>query len=530
MKTVLLIAPTGDFDSNTVGASFTPLFGPPMGILALASYLAQHDVAVELLDVSIDIGIGLTEEKALIVEDRCIDFLKARRSDFAWIGLSMLSSSNTGLSLARRIHREIPEIPLILGGYFPSSAYGTLMKENDWLEGIVRGDGEEAALAISRRLEAGSSPYAKDVPNLVWRDGPKIIENQVRQASTKDLPIFDFQLLSHPKRYQVIALVTSRGCPYSCNYCLESGMRSFSKYPAEWFQRQLDHLRELEISDRIILYDPIFGLGEERSRTLAKLLGEHEFRYEAESRGDALAPALLPLFKKSGLEVLFLGVESASPATLCRMNKVRSREEGERYVGKTLDVLRACFENDVTPIIAFMFNFPGDELTDYEKTTDFVQEISKLYVDCVKKTGNKPGFVPLTLNTGVYEGSPLHAALEHSPEPVLLAPPVVPGIQLVREPSPGLDTDVTRRFMERAAGLGAFSPVALERLWNFYVFSLAAYLRDHPEMVDDEGVIVIGESFESYAREFDIVTALMHYGSFFTRASGDSIESDDTSA
>ena len=60
MKKAILIAPPNDFAGNVNVARFTSLLAPPLGILALGSYLSAHDVPVELIDVQMDFGFGRT--------------------------------------------------------------------------------------------------------------------------------------------------------------------------------------------------------------------------------------------------------------------------------------------------------------------------------------------------------------------------------------------------------------------------------------------------------------------------------------
>ena len=60
MKKVVLIASANDFANNTNVVHMTTLMSPPTGILALGSYLTAHGVPVELIDVQVDFGFGLT--------------------------------------------------------------------------------------------------------------------------------------------------------------------------------------------------------------------------------------------------------------------------------------------------------------------------------------------------------------------------------------------------------------------------------------------------------------------------------------
>jgi anaerobic magnesium-protoporphyrin IX monomethyl ester cyclase len=510
MGKAVLIASSNDYAGNMNVVRFTPLLAPPLGLLALGSYLAAHDVPVELIDVQMDFGFGLTRAADRVVSQRVARYLRDQ-DGIAWIGISQLSNSGSGIALAQEIHAALPDTPIIVGGYFPSSTYRLLLEEYPFITAAVRGDGEDAALQISRSLAEGRSFLSDQTPNLAWLNEGEIHTTPIRSTPADNLPVLDFQQLRNASSYQIIDLMTSRGCPFRCSYCLESRMRPYAAYSPAWVDRQLAHLEAELPNERVFIYDPIFGLGRERTLEVCRVLREHRFTYAVESRADVLSPDLVPVLRAAGVEAIFLGVESASTATLLRMNKVHSVADAEDYTEDALEVLKACLENDITPIMGFMLAFPGDTQADYQATLEFVKGVGSLHDQIAAQTGVETGFASFAFYTKIYDGTPLAERVGDDFPAATLRSELFIGESTVISPSPGVGLDVARRYQAEIARHGGYTPLALERLCRYFSFSIESFLTAHPELTDDHGVTVLRDSLRRFPQEFSLASTLMHF-------------------
>jgi radical SAM superfamily enzyme YgiQ (UPF0313 family) len=510
VKKVVLISPPNDFAGNSNVVRFTLPLAPPLSILTLGSYLAAHDVPVELIDVQMDFGFGLTHAAERVVFQRVAQYLREQASNIAWIGISQLSNAGSGLALAKEIHAVLPNIPIVFGGYFPSSNYRALLEKYPFITAIVRGDGEAAALQISHSIDEGQPFLSDKTPNLAWLEG-EIHTTPTQSMPLDGLPILDFRLLRSPVCYPIIDLMTSRGCPFQCNYCLESSMRPYAKYPSDWVARQLEYIETELPNDRVFIYDPVFGLGRKQTLELCQVLGKHRFTCAVESRVDVFAPDLVPVLHEAGVETVYWGIESASADTLLRMNKVRSKDEAEDYIRKALRLLEACFRSNITPFIGFMLSFPGDSERDYQASLKFMKNVGQLYNQITEQTGTTTGFVPFAFFTKIYNGNLLAELITRDfPEAVLRSEPFI-GERVVLSPSPGLDLDVTRHYQTAIVRQGVYTSVALERLRRYYAFSMEAFLAAHPELTDTQGVTVLGDSLRLFAQDISMPAMLMNF-------------------
>jgi hypothetical protein len=496
MKKVILISAAADYPQR----DWSLVMYPPLGILALGSYLDTHDVPFELIDMQMDFGIGLTRESERIVCQRVARYLRDQAGAIAWVGISQLSNAVNGITLAQEIRAILPDLPIILGGYFPSSTYQFLLQKYPFITAIVRGDGEATALHISQSLDQGQSFLSDQTPNLVWRDGDEIRINPLQTVALDNLPIMNYRLLRNASNYQALCMMTSWGCPFQCNYCLEDCMRPYTAHSPSWVAQQLAHL-EAELSNRWMMFaDPVFGVNRRRTLELCQVMRDRPFTYGVESRVGVLTPDLIPVLRQAGVEAIFWGIESASTATLLRMNKVRSAGEAEEYLRKARELLKACFENDVTPFMGVMAGFPGDSEADLQATLDFVKELSQLSAQVAAQTGLESGFVPAPLPTKIYDGAPLTDHMRETFPEVVLRPGPLDGESTVLSPSPGLDLDMINHYLEEIEHHGHYTPLAFERIGKSFGFSVRDFLAEHPELMDDQGVTVLGDSLRRFTQ------------------------------
>ncbi|NJN68526.1 MAG: radical SAM protein [Chloroflexaceae bacterium] len=317
-------------------------------------------------------------------------------------------------------------------------------------------------------------------------------------------------MLHHRRDYQLIDLVTSRGCPFKCTYCLEKHMRPYATYAPEWVASQLEHLETLpELPDNIFVYDPVFGLSRKQALEMSRVMGGHRFSYTVESRVDVLHPEVIPALQQAGVEMIYFGLESASPSTLLRMQKVLSERSAQVYLRKAREVLAACFEHNVTPLIGFMLNFPGDTEADYQASAAFVQEILQLHDEVTARTGIPTGFLTLGGSTIVFEGSILadqvHAETVF-PHLVLQDETAV-GTRNVLSASPEVNPDLTYQYQVKICGHEGVTPLAAARQRSYAGFSLDGLVKNHPEMLDPEQVIVLRNRQKKGGRMVSAVSA-----------------------
>ena len=459
--------------------------GTPLGGLAVASSLDAAGVLVQHIDLAMDRGIPVTAAAQERVFARLAAELAGQAADIAWIGLSMLASSDDALILGRILRSALPDLPIVLGGYHPSSCWEKLL-DLGWMTAIVVGDGEHAAAKITENLAAGR-PLSDGVPNLAVRadDGPRLA--RIDTVPLDDVPPLNLALLAHPDRYPTINVVTTRGCPWRCFFCLEESMRGYRAHSLEHVAAQLDGAARSSTTRMMYVGDPVFGVDAKRLAALCTVLEAAPYRYGASTRVDVIPPTLVPRLKRAGFDALYVGLESASPEALVRMNKVRTLPRAHAYVDSAYAFFQALFENDITPVIGFLFGYPGDSEADYRQCIDFLVRLRGIY----DASGGQGGFVTVGADsTEVYDSAALNT--NGLPADTRLGPETFVGLRIVEQASDAVDRAIVDRYQRERQEWHVVTERARPRLGFFGGYPVAELVKQHAGALR-EGVLYAHE-------------------------------------
>lgn len=174
------------------------------------------------------------------------------------------------------------------------------------------------------------------------------------------------------------ALLTGRGCPYPCTFCLAhpaAGARSRQRSP----QALVDEI--VECRDRFGLIDfyfksDLFTMYPQWVEELCDLIRKHApgIHWVCNSRVDTLTPALARTMKAAGNWGIAFGIESGDDETLKRIRKGITTDQARRAVA-------LCREHDILSYAYFMIGFPWEDRARVERTIDFAVELSSNLVD-----------------------------------------------------------------------------------------------------------------------------------------------------
>lgn len=354
---------------------------PPMGLMYIAGYLEKAGVPVEIIDANV---YGYTAEGVAS---------EARRSGAGLVGVTATTSTiNSALSIIRATRLAMPDVVTIIGGPHATFAAADTLADCPELDIVVAGEGEETALELAKALDGFSwgdgerrpgSHRSRDfqgrvsgVRGIVYRDAN---DPTSYIATPPRPPIMDLDSIPFPARHLVpfdrymawgktgsIGLVmTSRGCPFACKYCVSSRMAGvkFRGRSAKNVVDEVELINENYGLDYIEFIDDIFTMDHRRVRAVASELISRglDVRWAASSRVNTINRELIGTMKKSGLVTLYFGVESGSQRMLDMMNK-----------RITIDQVKAAFgtarECNVDTIGSFILGYPGETLDEMRQT------------------------------------------------------------------------------------------------------------------------------------------------------------------
>ncbi len=185
---------------------------PPLGLGYIAAYLKRHGFSVEIVDCTF-----LSQKEAL---KRIID------SKPRIIGIqSMYSMREKSFELARTLksHSDL----LVAGGALPTIEPEAFL---DVFDVVVLGEGEQTMLEVTKKFTRGGD--FSEIQGIAYREKTS---ERLHQTPPRAL-IQDLDSLPHPSRelfendayknhysrkfgYKTTAVMTSRGCPFTCDFC-----------------------------------------------------------------------------------------------------------------------------------------------------------------------------------------------------------------------------------------------------------------------------------------------------------------------
>ncbi len=331
--------------------------------LLLASYLAQF-FSVEYSDFEIAIGRPNSPLQISRFERHVRQFLAAREFDVLAISCWTSLSYRATLTIARICRKLYPERVVVVGGYHPSARPREFESPERLFDYVVCGEGELALKEIAggvrkqgrphetRILRAPTFPQAEFVPHR-W----DLVEEFVAQ--------------NFPDGLYNVYLFLSRGCPFTCSFCMESLKdQRWRAYPPEQaVAEMLEAYRRFEVNS-IAICDACFGMRPAWRKEFLKRLVETQppFWVTLETRPEYLDEEDIKLLGQMKVEIQ-LGIESCAPEMLSIMQKSK---QPEKFLERFRTVSHMMSEHGVLHRANLIFNHPGETRSTLEATFSFI--------------------------------------------------------------------------------------------------------------------------------------------------------------
>ncbi len=150
-----------------------------------------------------------------------------------------------------------PDIKIVLGGPEVSFTADELLERCPNIDYIVQGEGEEAFHALVTALQLGNDGLDPVIPGVRGRRDGSIL-GSLEAVEVSDLSSIPFPYTEEDMEdleHKIIYYESSRGCPFSCQYCLSGNKNTVRFFPQErtleelqWF---IDHgVKQVKFVDR----------------------------------------------------------------------------------------------------------------------------------------------------------------------------------------------------------------------------------------------------------------------------------------
>ncbi len=289
---------------------------------------------------------------------------------------SSTPSIDHDLASVRRIKDLRPQSFVALMGSHATYFHRQLLEEHPEVDAIIRGEFEITIRETAFALKHGT-PLSR-VGGLTFRENGSIRVNSDRPMDfdldswpypARDIvPIEKYQTAQYQGKNGTFML-SSRGCPYRCTFCLWPGTmvgRDFRARKPESVVDEMEHLVKKYGVDDIYFDDDTMTIDRERLLKICRLIQERELKVHwiAMGRVDTVDEELLREMRRAGCDNVYLGVESGSQEILKRLKKGIQLSQVERAfeIARKVGIKTQAF---------FMLGGPGETKETLQETIDF---------------------------------------------------------------------------------------------------------------------------------------------------------------
>ncbi|MBN1436435.1 MAG: N-acetylneuraminate synthase family protein [Sedimentisphaerales bacterium] len=362
----------------------------PTGLGMIAAEVRQAGYKVSVVDAN---GLRLTDEQVLAeIEDR----------QPSVIGIGGLITTYSWVKrISGLIKEQWPDVPIILGGSVGTSIAETVLTRTA-VDVITMGEADETILELLPAL-LNSEPL-DNIAGLAFLKNGNVLYTAEREllqdVSSLPYPAWDLFPMDVYLENPVVGvgkdvdIISSRGCPFNCQYCYKIFGRKFRGRSAEHVVGEMEALKVNYDVDFVSFQDDCFVIDKERVYKICDLIDRSKIlkglRWSCNGRVTVCDSPLLQRMRASGCISVAYGIESGSQTILQNMQKHATLEQAA-------EAIRCSRDSGVRTPLAFMIGYPGETRETVMETVDFCKQLN----------------IPLTSMTFTcpYPGTPLYKQL-----------------------------------------------------------------------------------------------------------------------
>jgi anaerobic magnesium-protoporphyrin IX monomethyl ester cyclase len=239
-----------------------------------------------------------------------------------WVGIA---GNNTAYfhivqSIARQIRQLSNNISIVLGGYHATALDEEILRLNDEIDFVIRGEAELPLLELMNGVETSR------INSLTYRINGTIRQNPLtKPLPSQEIQLPDYSLLPEDPNLYNYNIQSVRGCVYRCSFCSNGYFwNSLRTTPLK------DVILELEILDTILtpgtvvhISDNILSLNVNRTERLLRAIRKRKMglKFSCDLKANHVTEKLVRSLDRSNFVKISLGYEDADNAVLMSNNK-----------------------------------------------------------------------------------------------------------------------------------------------------------------------------------------------------------------
>lgn len=314
---------------------------PPLGLLTVAAMFPP------------EYGLRVVDMNVSALEDADLEW-----ADFVFIS-AMITQRGTLPTVVERCNTA--GVPVVAGGPYPTSYH----EEIAGVDHFVLGEAENMFSGFLQDLENGRA---------------KSIYREIGKPDMTRTPVPRFDLID-PKRYWMMNVQFSRGCPFDCEFCDITklyGRVTRTKAPEQVIE-EFEVLHRLGWRGVVFLVDDNFiGNKREAMRLLPAIARWQKARgYPFDLLTEATVNLarmddLLDAMIDAGFSSVFLGIETPNPAALIKTKKPQNvNRRQENYL---FDAIRTIQGKGMEVFAGFILGLDEDDESIFDTQIEFIQK------------------------------------------------------------------------------------------------------------------------------------------------------------
>ena len=339
----------------------------------------------KLLNIYVDTNIGMPSIEIMIISSilkkshevyytRNFNDKEIENCDFIIMPSSIIGHETELNTLLKLQHKKI----------FITGIFATVMKDKYHKENSIVVKNESDTFFYN--LEKNGNLNINFLNKLfIEKD---LINNFYSPVSLDDFPYPDWG--SYTKKFPLrndffalnqkiaVPLLGTRGCPYSCFYYCTYPLQQGRKVRARSVNNIIDEIKfwKKELgTNKFVFRDPVFSINRKHTIEFCKQVIDQKLNitFMVETHLNNLDDEMIPLLKKAGLELVYVGVESSSNFVLKDMKRFTVEHD------KQYQVIKKCEDSGIKVKTMFIIGNPEDTKETILKSIEYSKYLPSLY-------------------------------------------------------------------------------------------------------------------------------------------------------
>lgn len=250
--------------------------------------------------------------------DRILEGIYATKPDIIAFSCYIWNINQVTI-LARELKKLLPKALIWLGGPEVSYDPEKLLQENEFYDLVMVGEGEETFCELLDYYAAKKGTLSQ-IRGIVYRkDSGEINSTGIREVMSLDQVPFIYQDMK-AFEHKIIYYESSRGCPYSCSYCLSSLDKKVRFRDINLVKKELQMFLDAKVG-QVKFVDRTFNAKLSHAMEIWRYLKEHDngvTNFHFEISADIIKDEEIELLQtlRPGQVQFEIGVQSTNPKTL----------------------------------------------------------------------------------------------------------------------------------------------------------------------------------------------------------------------